>query len=221
MTFLRRHGKWLALALLGAALLAGWATHRLNNHLAEIFGALFGIASTILMIEAHIANFPTGILYSIGYIILFYEFHLYGNMGLQFYYIVFQLVGWIHWARQRKDAPLRVRRASPQELILLSLCCIPATWWLVLFLQRMGGSTPYFDAISTVLALAAQYLLNGKRVENWVLGIVISITVCVMSVLNSLWLTAGLYGLFFVMSIFGLRAWLRVLRAQEDGVVVR
>ncbi|OPZ84239.1 MAG: Nicotinamide riboside transporter PnuC [bacterium ADurb.Bin429] len=216
MTKARRfHGKWVALALAALLLTAGWATGRLAVHPLEIVGVVSGIACTLLMIEQSILNFPAGIINILASAVLYFLAKLYGNMGLQLFYAAFGVVGWVHWARQGGEEPLRITRTRAWEWLLLPALGLPAIWLLTLFLRHTGSAAPFLDALTTVLALSAQYLLNRKRLEHWLVGLVLVVFSGIMCAGQGLWLYAALFGFFFVTCILGFRAWLHAFREQD------
>ncbi len=220
-TFIRRYGKWLALALLGAALIGGWATHRLNNSLTEIVGVLFGIACTLLMIQQSILNFPAGIVNILASAYLYFNAQLFGNMGLQLFYAAFGVVGWVQWARGTGDDPLAITRTRGWEWLLLLAINPPVIWGLALLLRHTGSPAPLLDAVTTMLALSAQYLLNRKRLEHWLVGMVLVVLSGILCFQQGLTLYTGLFAFYLVMCIVGYRAWLLTLRAPKAELIAR
>jgi nicotinamide mononucleotide transporter len=72
---------------------------------------------------------------------------------------------------------------------------------------------PFWDALSTAVSLAAQFLLNCKRIENWVFWIAADVVYIPLYVVKRLDLTAIVYVLFLAMCFAGVSAWLRALRS--------
>jgi nicotinamide mononucleotide transporter len=82
------------------------------------------------------------------------------------------------------------------------------------------GAAPFWDALTTVLSLAAQYLLSRKRFENWFLWIAADIIYVPLYFSRALPLIAVLYFVFLVMCIVGLMEWARhcrTVRTQQAG----
>jgi nicotinamide mononucleotide transporter len=67
---------------------------------------------------------------------------------------------------------------------------------------------PYADAGIAGASVAAQILLAYRRIENWILWIVIDIASITLYIDRGLYPTAGLYGGFLVLSLIGLREWI-------------
>jgi nicotinamide mononucleotide transporter len=75
-------------------------------------------------------------------------------------------------------------------------------------LVALHDAAPFLDALTTVLSLVAQYLLCRKRLENWIVWIVVDAIYVPLYLSRHLHLTALLYAVFLVMCVYGLRAWL-------------
>jgi nicotinamide riboside transporter PnuC len=69
------------------------------------------------------------------------------------------------------------------------------------------------DALTTVMSLAAQLMLNCKWLGNWLVWIAADLIYIALYAGKGLWLTSVLYALFLTMCLFGLRQWRASLRA--------
>ena len=59
-------------------------------------------------------------------------------------------------------------------------------------------------------------LLGYRRIENWVIWIVVDVAAVLLYINRGLYPTAGLYGGMLVMSLFGLKEWIEAERRQRD-----
>ena len=71
-----------------------------------------------------------------------------------------------------------------------------------------NAALPYADAAIAGASVAAQILLAYRRIENWVLWIVIDVAAVALYIDRGLYPTAGLYGGFLVLSLIGLKEWI-------------
>ena len=71
-----------------------------------------------------------------------------------------------------------------------------------------------WDAITTALSLVAQFMLSRKWIANWWLWIAADVISIPLYIYKELYLTAGLYFVFLIMCIIGLREWKRAARAE-------
>ena len=216
---MRKRVELWALVTLGLGLIvASWQAW-LPYSLTETLGFVTGVACVYLVVKRNILNFPIGIANNVFFIILFLKARLYGDAGLQVVYIALGLHGWYWWLRGgHQRTALVVAHAAPKTLGLLSGGILLGTAGLTLTLQAVNGSAPVLDALTTVLSLAAQLLLNYKLIENWYVWLVADVIYIYLYVSRGLHLTAILYFVFLFLCVAGLISWWRALARQSaDG----
>ena len=186
---------------------------------AELAGFLTGAACVYLTVKAHIANFPVGLANSAFFLILFFSAGLYADSALQVVYLVLGAVGWWQWVYGGAGrTPLVVSQASSTELVVMVGMVIAATIPLTILLASAHDIAPFWDALTTALSLAAQWLLNTKKVQTWYFWIAADVIYVPLYFVKDLWLTAIVYVIFLGLCVAGLRAWRAIYRG--DPVVV-
>lgn len=78
---------------------------------------------------------------------------------------------------------------------------------LGLMMAHTEAAYPGPDAALTAFSLLAQLWMALKRWQCWVLWIVVDALYVGFFVFQNYWLTAGLYGLFTLLAVMGLREW--------------
>ncbi len=96
------------------------------------------------------------------------------------------------------------------ELLFVGLLTALGTGALTLYFRHVNDAAPFLDAFTTCLSLAAQYLLNGKRVQNWFVWIAADVLYVGLYVQRGLFLTAVLYAGFIGLCVVGYREWCRI-----------
>ncbi|HEX8344646.1 MAG TPA: nicotinamide riboside transporter PnuC [Actinoplanes sp.] len=187
---------------------------------AELLGFATGLLNVFLLVRLHILNWPVGILNVLLLMVVFWQYGLYADAGLQFVYVVLGGYGWWLWKYgDDRGAELVVRDTTWREWIGLTLAGAALTAALWLFLDRLTGSTvPLADAITTALSLTATYGQTRKLVQSWWLWIVADLIYIPLYAYKELWLTALLYIAFLTLCVFGLHTWRSVRR---EAVTVR
>lgn len=181
--------------------------------ITEVLGFITGAVCVMFVVEQNIWNFPVGIANNIFFIILFLSSRLYGDMVLQVIYIGFGLMGWRQWLYGGANkTELHINHTSPLEIFILLLIGSAATFGLREYLVTIQDSAPFLDALTTVLSLIAQYLLNCKRLENWYIWITADIIYVGLYIQKNLFLAATLYALFIVMCVAGFITWQKSAR---------
>lgn len=177
----------------------------------EFMAVAFGFANIALLIQRNVWNFPCGLVMVSLYAAIFFETRLYSEAMLQVFFFCVQLFGWWKWTRAIDDeGDLVVEWSSPRTLVLCALCTVAlsamlgetmATW--------TDAAAPHVDATVAAASVVAQFLLSYRRIENWVYWIAIDVLSIVLYIWRGLNLTAGLYIVMLMMSVFGLVAWQR------------
>lgn len=169
-------------------------------------------------IRVHPWGWPLAIASSALYTLLFADSRLYGEAGLQGFFILVSLWGWRQWLRgtEAGGRPLRVRTMSWHGRAAAALITLAAWPALALLLSRNTNSdVPWLDALPTVASITGQWLLARKRVEAWAVWVAVNLFSVGLFVHKALWLTAVLYALFAVLSVAGWLAWRRLAEASH------
>lgn len=195
-----------------------------NDHVsvAELLGFVTGAASVWLTVLARISNFPVGIANSAFFLVLFLSARLFADSGLQAVYIVLGFAGWWQWLHGGQGrSRLTVARSGWQLLAACATFAVLTTWGLTMLLQAAHDIAPFWDALTTAISLAAQFLLNCKKIENWACWIAVDLIYVPLYVVKRLDLTAIVYVLFLAMCFAGAGAWRRALRISVAAVAER
>ena len=192
------------------ALLAGSWFHVIPFTITEDLGFITGALTVWLTVVENIWNFPIGIANDVFFFILFLQASLFADMGLQVLYIILGFQGWYLWLRGGANKTvLRVSHVSLKELSILIFITVTATWGMTVYLQRIQDSAPFWDALTTVLSIVAQYMLNKKFLENWYFWILADVIYIPLYIYERLYLTSVVYLIFLGMCLLGVRAWAR------------
>ena len=180
----------------------------------EWVAVAFGVASVWLTVRQNPWCWPLGIVNVALFAWLFWRERLYADAGLQVVYVAVCVYGWWAWVRGGPgEGPLRVSRVPRQTSLLLLTTGALLAVALGLGLKRAtDAALPFWDAGTTAFSLVAQWMQARKWLENWILWILVDVVYVGMYLAKGLRLTAGLYAVFVVLAVLGLRAWARALR---------
>jgi len=162
--------------------------------LVEAWGFVTGGICVWLVVREHMWNWPIGLANNVFFFALFFHGRLFADMGLQVVYFGLGVYGWLNWLYGGENhSVLKVSRTTRIEWLVL-LGAIPlCTFGLREILIAVNGAAPFWDALTTVLSLAAQYLLCRKRFENWFFWIAADVIYIPLYLSRHLPLTAVLY----------------------------
>lgn len=195
---------------------AGWVIETMMEfNWVEACGVVFGVGGVWLTIRQNIWCWPVGLVNIIIYFYIFFQVRLYADMGLQAFYVVVSLYGWWHWlhGRSGKKSKLPVSRLRWQHGLVLSLIGIVATPLVGWLLEtRTDADIPYWDSLTTVVSLIAQWLMARKILECWFLWIAVDTLYVGIYIFKGLHPTAGLYAFFLILAALGFIEWKKSLQ---------
>ena len=207
----------LVLVIAGsAALLAASATGIAPIDFTEALGFVTGAGCVWLVTRGSIWNWPVGLLNNVFFVVLFLRAKLYGEIGLQVVYFGLGVWGWWQWLHGGKGRSLlKISKSPPWEWAGVLGFILVSTFALRIWLEKIGGAAPFWDALTTAICLGAQYLLCRKRVANWWLWIVADVIYVPLYFSRGLPLIAVLYAGFIGLCVVGLVKWRNEFASYE------
>ncbi len=184
----------------------------------EMVACVLSVAMVLANLRVNPVGWPLAIASSLLYALLFADSKLYGEAGLQLFFVTVAFWGWWQWLRGTGDdgAALRVRWMTPRARWRVAAATLAAWPLLALLLIRLTDSdVPWLDALPTVASVTGQILLARKFVENWPLWVGVNLFSMGLFAYKALWLTVMLYGVFTLLALAGWRAWQQ--RAAAHG----
>ncbi|MCB9316985.1 MAG: nicotinamide mononucleotide transporter [Lewinellaceae bacterium] len=187
----------------------------LATTLLEFIAVAFGIASVIFSRLENILVYPTGLVNTIIYIYLSVVAGLYAEAGVNFYYTVMSIWGWLMWARKKDgETVLHITRSSTREW--LQAIAFFAGCWLLLFLalQHWTDSTvPLADGFASAAAYTGMLLMTRKKLENWLWWILTNMAAMPLYFIKGFVFTSFQYLVFLLLAILGYLEWRRRLNS--------
>lgn len=175
----------------------------------EYAAAVLGVINIALLIWRSVWNYPFGMGMVALYIFVFWEEKLYAEAGLQVFFFLAQAWGWWLWVKVGSDdrrVPVRWLDWPSRAvwIVVTAALSLNLGWAMSRFTDAV---MPFADSAIAGASVTAQILLGFRRIENWVLWILIDVASIAVYINRGLYPTAGLYGGMLVMSIVGLREW--------------
>jgi len=184
----------------------------------ELLGAILGILYTVFSIRQNILTWPTGLLTSLLYIIVFFKSGLYAAMGLQVYYVGISFYGWYFWLKGKNSnnkSQLRVRTVEKNLWIKIGVISI-LIYSVILFIliNFSDSNVPYLDSLTTSFSIVATWMLAKKYIENWIIWIFVDVVSSGLYIYKNLWPTVILFAVYTVMAFFGYIEWKKDLKTK-------
>ena len=150
------------------------------------------------------------------YIYLCYNADLFIESGLQVFYFIMAIYGWISWNKTPSDERLIIRWPLKYHIINVlasSVITILLGYVMVTFTDQ---KSPYLDAFSTVFSLVATFMVTQRVLENWIYWIVIDTALIFLYADRGFYLTGFHYLMYTIIAVFAFFSWYKIYKAQKN-----
>ncbi|OFX78649.1 MAG: hypothetical protein A2X12_03640 [Bacteroidetes bacterium GWE2_29_8] len=176
----------------------------------QIAGNIFGVLEVYLRIKQKIFCWFFALLGVLTYIYIFYVVKLYADMALQAYYLIMTIYGWYFWINGGKNnSILKVSTLNKKQIIIISIMIVIGTIITGYLLKKYTDDPfPYADSFTTVGAIFGTWLMAKKKIENWIIWIIVNPVSIIIYYMKDLhYTTYLLYFIFTIMAIYGYIKW--------------
>lgn len=196
----------------------------------EFFGSIAGGVAVWLAARAHIWSWPIGLINVTLFFFLFFQVQLYPDMFLQVFFFITNLIGWWRWTHPKTEEEdrkheLRISFMPIRQMLIFSLVGLAATiamgglasnlheWFPLIF--NLPSAFPYFDSFVTVMSILATFLMVNKKIECWIIWIVVDVVATGLYYSKGIKFVAIEYLVFCFIAAFGLWKWVKEYRAYS------
>ncbi|MFI3263737.1 MAG: nicotinamide riboside transporter PnuC [Rikenellaceae bacterium] len=209
----------------------------MNFPLLEVIGTLIGILYVVLEYRASVWLWPVGVVMPFVYIFIYYQAGIYANMGINVYFLIAAIYGWIVWCKGKTKPKVNTAgNVENAEVVEISVedgqpivytskrewlwCSVvfAATFALLAYIlvNFTPSTVPYSDSFTTALSVVGMWMLAHKRIEHWILWIIVDAVSAVMYINKALYPTSGLYILYTIVAIAGYIKWQKMMKAERS-----
>ncbi|MGL4364704.1 MAG: nicotinamide riboside transporter PnuC [Bacteroidales bacterium] len=176
----------------------------------EIIGVLVGIIYLYWEYFASRWLWIASIIMSSLYIIVYAQSGFYADMGINIYYLLASLYGFIRWRSNSSE-----KKSSPQIrhlpiTLYAYLTSLTIALWAAIFLilkYFTDSSVALGDSLTTALSVVALWALTQKYVEQWIIWIIVNLVSTYLYITKGLLPTASLYAIYTIIAGFGYFKW--------------
>lgn len=196
----------------------------------EFFSVMAGLVAVWLSAKANIWSWPIGIVNVSLSFFFYYQIQLYPDMFLQIFFFVTNLIGWWRWANPKPEEKnnkleLKVSFMKLKQFIFLFVGGVAGTFLIgklasnlhewVPYLFNLPSSYPYADSFILVMSIITTFLMIRKRIECWIIWIVIDIVATVLYFIKGAKFFSVEYFVFTLLAAFGLWNWIREYKSYK------
>lgn len=186
-----------------------------ETSLLELFAVFCGLASVWSMKKESILAYPFGIVNVLIYVYICFNAKLYAYAGINVFYAIMSVYGWINWTRKGGDQEkLKISSLRSKEwmiyLALVALFFFILRWVLMRF---TNSEVPTWDAFTTAVYIIGMWLLARKKIENWYFWIAGDSISIFLFLYLGLMFSSLQFLVFTIIAILGFIEWRKKLKS--------
>lgn len=182
----------------------------------ELIAVVFGIISVLFARKNNILVYPTGLVSTILYVYILFEFQLYGDLIINFYYTIMSFLGWYLWSKTKNgEDEFPISTINRKECIISALIFIITLTFVAFvyhFFDKFTHWTAYVDAFTTGLFFVGMWLMAKRKIENWILWIIADVISIPLYFYKGLTFSSFQFILFTIIAILGYKEWRNFLQ---------
>lgn len=170
-------------------------------------------ASVWLAARNNIHTWWIGLIGCLLYGWVFFSVQLYADVTLQVFFIASSIIGWVNWLKGNQGRAISIRRTSARTLILFTITALTVAACYAFLLHRFTNAwSPWTDSLLLTFSVLAQFMLMGRRIENWYVWLLVNTIAVPLYATRGLYITAVLYLIFWCNAWYGLYQWRREIK---------
>ncbi|MCO6460620.1 MAG: nicotinamide mononucleotide transporter [Saprospiraceae bacterium] len=184
----------------------------------ELIAAFFGIVSVWYSRKNDVLVYPTGIVSVLLYVYICFNHKLYADAGINFYYFIMSVIGWINWTRKKVDEYVYpIAYCNKKEWIVgLSVFFISLFSLIYVLSHWTDSHTVLGDSLVSSSAVTAMWWMAKRKIENWYAWILSNVVALPLFFSKGLYPTVFQYIIFLILATWGLITW-RKLYTQSQS----
>jgi nicotinamide mononucleotide transporter len=186
----------------------------------ELIGTIVGLIYLLLEYRASIYMWLVGIIMPAIYIYIYYSAGLYANFGINIYYLLAAIYGYLSWrgllGKTGQDKSFSITRTPKRGWCIAGVMYVVAqafiTWLLI---NYTDSTTPIMDAFTTALSIVGMWMLARGYIEQWWTWCVVDLACSALYWHTGLHFTAGLYLVYAIVAVFGYMKWKSMINNEH------
>ncbi len=194
----------------------------------EFISTIAGLLAVWLNAREKIINWPIGLINIVGAFVLFYESQLYADMFLQIYFFVTGIYGWWLWSKRNKQTQeneVVISFLTSRKRLFWCFSILSATLFLTYIVVHLNfwmpqyfpkpAAFPVADTLIWTMSMAGNFLLTEKKVEAWILWVVVDLFAPILYFQKNLKFVSLEYMIFLGIAIYALLQWWSVATEEK------
>lgn len=177
----------------------------------EIIAVTFGLASVFFAKKNNIIVYPTGIISTILYVYLLFQWGLIGDMLINIYYTSMSFYGWYLWSKkENNNEVLTITKMNCKEMkqgLIVFFITILFVVVIYHFFNKFTTWVAYIDTLTTGIFFLGMWLMAKRKIENWILWIIGDIISVPLYFHKGYTFTSLQYLIFTIIAFYAYKEW--------------
>lgn len=200
-------------------LFAQYSNYPLFEIILELTAVFFGLWSVWCAKKNNIWVFPTGIISTIIYVYLLWQWSLLGDMIINGYFFIMSIYGWYLWGKKNTfEENLPITKLKNNEILIGFVIFILTELSIIsiyIFFNKFTNWFSYLDTFITGIFFVGMWLMAKKKIENWILWIIGDFISIPLYFYKGYTFTSIQYIVFTIVAIYGYLEWKTLLNKKN------
>ena len=158
-----------------------------QDGLLSFICGLAGAINVVLCSQRKMSFYFFAYLQMFTYIIIIFQQHLWGELVENIFYVITTTIALFMWLKHynKEEKEVEARKLTSFQIFLCCIVFFISTILLYVILLKTNDPQPFLDAVSTVPAFIAQFMLMFRYREQWIMWLVVDIATLI------LWISIG------------------------------
>ena len=179
----------------------------------ETIAVLFSITYVVLASKENIWCWVAAAISVALYIYICYNAKLYAETGLQIFYLLMAIIGYLSWTKIKKSDIIELEIKHHFFIIILGM--LTSFVFGYILSTYTDAKMPLLDSFTTVFSVFATVMVVKKVLENWLYFIAVDIASIYLYYSRDLDQTAILFLIYTLIAIFGYFNWIKLTKKYD------
>lgn len=180
----------------------------------EVLATLTSFSCTYMCVKQTRWNYPMAIVSTALLTYVFASAGLYASAALNLYLIPTVIYGYFVWGKDTNTRP--VEHVKWQILPTYAIFTVGAYIGAWLIVYMLGGTLAGLDSWLLIGSIFAQFLLDRKKIETWVIWISVNIVSIYVYFESGLYLLAIQFFFFLLNAVYGYWEWHKSMKHEDQ-----
>lgn len=177
----------------------------------EVVAIIASLCSVYFSFKNSVLVFPFGIISTIIYVYLLWQWNLLGDMIINGYYFIMSIYGWFLWSLVKNGTtatPISLTtRKEWNTALLITVSSILGVFAVYYINDKLEAWVSFIDMITTGIFFAGMWLMARRKLEHWLVLLIGNVLSVPLYFYKGYGFTAVLYLILAIIAYYGYLEW--------------